>query len=131
MHAHMTNTLNTPVEALEYAYPFIVTEYSIRRGTGGKGKHRGGDGMVREIKLLAEAEATVLSERRVRGPYGVQGGEAGTPGRNVVVRNGDPIELPGKIHLKTHCRATCCVSKPRAEADGARKNSVLNYDLRT
>ncbi len=100
VHAHMTNTLNTPVEALEYAYPFIVTEYSIRRGTGGKGKHRGGDGMVREIKLLAEAEATVLSERRVRGPYGVQGGEAGTPGRNVVVRNGDPIELPGKFTSK-------------------------------
>lgn len=100
VHSHMTNTLNTPVEALEYAYPFLVTEYSVRRGTGGAGKHTGGSGMVREIMLQAEAEATVLSERRVRGPYGVQGGESGKPGENVVIRKGEKETLPGKFNIR-------------------------------
>ncbi len=100
VHSHMTNTLNTPVEALEYAFPFLVTEYSIRRNTGGAGLHRGGDGLVREILLQAEAEATVLSERRVRGPYGLQGGRPGTPGRNVVLRQGEPQALPGKFNTR-------------------------------
>ena len=64
VHTHMTNSLNTPVEALEYAYPFRVTEYSIRRGSGGDGKHRGGDGVVREVELLTDSEVTLLSDRR-------------------------------------------------------------------
>jgi N-methylhydantoinase B len=98
VHVHMTNTLNTPVEALEYAYPFLMTEYSVRRGTGGAGQNNGGDGLVREIKMLADAEATVLSERRHRGPYGLHGGDPGTPGRNVLVRGGSPIPMPGKFH---------------------------------
>ena len=98
VHSHMTNTLNTPIEALEYAYPFLVKEYSIRRGTGGKGRHRGGDGLVREIQLLAEVEATVLSERRRIGPYGLAGGEAGTPGRNTVRKAGVLHERPGKFN---------------------------------
>jgi len=102
VHSHMTNTLNTPVEALEYAYPFLMTEYSIRRGTGGHGQHKGGDGMVREVQLLAEAEATVLSERRSRGPYGVQGGDDGTPGRNSIRHEGEIRELPGKFTARLH-----------------------------
>ena len=98
IHSHMTNTLNTPVEALEYAYPFMVTKYCIRRETGGRGRHTGGDGLVREIKLLADAEVTVLSERRVRGPYGLQGGDPGTPGKNIVRQDGRIKEMPGKFH---------------------------------
>lgn len=74
VHSHMNNTLNTPIEALEYSYPFLVTEYSIRRDTGGQGLHRGGDGIVREIELLWEADVTVLSERREIPPYGIFGG---------------------------------------------------------
>jgi len=97
MHSHMTNTLNTPVEALEYAYPFRVTEYAIRRGSGGRGKHRGGDGLVREIELLSDAEVTLLSERRERGPYGLQGGAPGAPGRNLLVSGQTRTELPGKF----------------------------------
>jgi len=85
VHCHMTNTLNTPVEALEYSYPFMVTEYSIRRGTGGEGLHRGGDGIVREIELLAEADVTVLSERRKVPPYGLFGGAPGHVGKNFVI----------------------------------------------
>ena len=97
VHSHMTNTLNTPVEALEYSYPFLVTEYSIRRGTGGSGLHRGGDGIVREIQLLGDAELTVLSERRKQGPYGLAGGESGAKGRNILIRGGKPHLQPGKF----------------------------------
>ncbi len=97
VHCHMTNTLNTPVEALEYSYPFLVTEYSVRRGSGGAGKYRGGDGLVREIQLLSDAEVTVLSERRVLQPYGLQGGKPGTLGRNVVIRDGKATVMPGKF----------------------------------
>ena len=86
VHCHMTNTLNTPVEALEYSYPFIVNEYSIRRGTGGNGKHKGGDGIVREIELLSDAQVTVLSERRKIPPYGLFGGKPGAVGKNIIFR---------------------------------------------
>ncbi len=105
VHSHMTNTLNTPVEALEYAYPFLVTEYSIRRATGGRGKQVGGNGLVREIELLAPAEATVLSERRERGPYGLHGGEPGTSGLNLLIRKNEEggetqrTTLPGKFSI--------------------------------
>src|SRR5206468_9733782 len=88
VHTHMTNSLNTPAEALEYAYPFRVTRYAVRRGSGGAGRFRGGDGVVREIELLADARVTILSDRRERGPYGLAGGEAGAAGRNWVVRTG-------------------------------------------
>ncbi|MEJ5301228.1 MAG: hydantoinase B/oxoprolinase family protein [Thermodesulforhabdaceae bacterium] len=98
VHSHMTNTLNTPVEALEYSYPLMVTQYSIRKGSGGRGKFRGGDGIIREIKLLADSEVTILSERRRRAPYGLSGGEAGRKGRNVVIINGVENEIGGKFH---------------------------------
>jgi N-methylhydantoinase B len=97
VHSHMTNTLNTPVEALEYSYPFLLTEYSIRRGTGGKGFHRGGDGLVREIQLLSDVETTVLSERRKLPPYGLQGGEPGVVGKNVIIQKHQSKEQPGKF----------------------------------
>jgi N-methylhydantoinase B len=93
----MTNTLNTPIEALEYSYPFLVTEYSIRRGSGGEGKFRGGDGIVREIKLLSDAEITILSERRKIPPYGQAGGKPGKLGMNSVIRGGKKLERPGKF----------------------------------
>jgi N-methylhydantoinase B len=97
VHSHMTNTLNTPVEALEYSYPFLATEYSIRRGTGGHGRHRGGDGIVREIELLCEADVTVLSERRKTAPYGLFGGAPGAVGKNVVIRKNRVQEKKSKF----------------------------------
>ena len=97
VHSHMTNTLNTPVEALEYAYPFWVREYSIRRNTGGKGKHNGGDGITREIQLLSDAEVTVLSERRKTAPYGLSGGKPGISGKNIVIRKNKREEKSGKF----------------------------------
>lgn len=80
VHCHMTNSLNTPVEALEYAYPFRVRQYGYRRGSGGAGKFRGGDGLVREIELLDDAQVTLLCDRQRFRPYGLAGGEAGTGG---------------------------------------------------
>jgi N-methylhydantoinase B len=88
IHTHMTNSLNTPVEALEYAFPFRVRRYSLRRNTGGLGAHRGGDGIVREIELLTSADATILSDRRRTRPYGLMGGEAGKPGRTTLRDHG-------------------------------------------
>ncbi len=99
VHCHMTNTLNTPIEALEYSYPFLVTEYSIRRGTGGAGRHTGGNGIVREVLLLGDAEVTVLSERRHIPPYGLFGGEPGAVGKNIVIRDGAPEDMGGKFSV--------------------------------
>ena len=101
VHAHMTNSLNTPVEALEHAYPLRVRRYSLRPGSGGKGKYRGGDGIIREIEALADAEVTLLADRRERGPYGLAGGKDGAPGKTVVIReDGSSQELPGKFNVR-------------------------------
>ena len=97
-HVHMSNTLNTPVEALEMAYPLRLVRYELRRGSGGAGQHRGGDGLIREYELLGETTVTVLSERRVVGPWGLAGGSAGATGRNTLIHpNGREEELPGKF----------------------------------
>ena len=101
MHTHMTNSLNTPAEALEYAYPLRVRRYSLRPGSGGEGKHTGGNGIVREIEVLGDAEVTLLADRRSRGPYGLRGGADGKPGRAQVVRqDGATEELPGKFNVR-------------------------------
>jgi N-methylhydantoinase B len=101
VHTHMTNSLNTPAEALEYAYPLRVRRYSMRQGSGGSGKYRGGDGIVREIELLGDAEVTLLADRRARGPYGLSGGGEGAPGKAVVIRrDGSSQELPGKFNVR-------------------------------
>ncbi|HEY6274294.1 MAG TPA: hydantoinase B/oxoprolinase family protein [Terriglobales bacterium] len=100
VHTHMTNSLNTPAEALEYAYPLRVTRYSLRRASGGQGKFRGGDGIVREVELLSDAEVTLLADRRTRGPYGLEGGSDGYAGKTEVVRrDGSRAPLPGKTSL--------------------------------
>jgi N-methylhydantoinase B len=97
VHCHMTNSLNTPVEALEYAYPFRVRSYSYRLGSGGAGSARGGNGLIREIELLTPAQVTLLSDRRRFAPYGLAGGGDGATGRAVLIKpGGDSTELPGK-----------------------------------
>ena len=99
-HVHMTNTLNTPVEALEYAYPIRVRCYALRQGSGGDGLHRGGDGLVRDIEFLCPATVTILSERRRVPPYGLRGGKPGARGYNVLKRAGIQQELPGKVEIQ-------------------------------
>lgn len=99
VHTHMTNTMNTPVEALEASYPLRVHRYAIRRGSGGRGAHRGGDGLVREIEALTDVEVTILGERRRFAPWGLVGGMPGRPGRDWVVRGGRRRRIPGKATL--------------------------------
>ena len=96
VHSHMTNTLNTPIEALEYSYPLRIIRYEIRKNSGGKGQHLGGDGIIREIELLTDAQVTLLTERRSTSPYGLAGGEPGQMGENVLIHGDDTIPLPGK-----------------------------------
>ena len=96
IHVHMSNTRNTPVEAMEYSFPIRVETYSLREGSGGQGRHHGGDGLERTLRFLAPATVTITAERRRRGPYGLVGGAAGQPGRNLLQRGENGVELPGK-----------------------------------
>jgi N-methylhydantoinase B len=101
VQTHMTNSLNTPIEALEYAYPFRVRRYAYRDGSGGAGQFRGGDGLIREVELLADAQVTLLADRRRFRPYGLSGGQEGAPGSaSLVTPDGVSTELPGKCSLR-------------------------------
>ena len=101
VHTHMTNSLNTPAEALEYSYPLRVRRYSLRPGSGGEGQYRGGDGIIREIEVLADAEVTLLADRNEHGPYGLACGKDGAPGEATVIRqDGSRQELPGKFNVR-------------------------------
>ena len=101
VHTHMTNSLNTPAEALEYAYPLRVHAYSLRPESGGQGKFRGGDGIVREIEVLADCDVTLLAERRTRGPWGLSGGSDGKPGSAFITRRDGKVErMPGKFSAR-------------------------------
>ena len=99
VHTHMSNSLNTPIEALEHAYPFRVTQYTVRRGSGGDGRWTGGDGLRRDIELLVDGPITLLTERRARGPSGTFGGSDGSPGVNVLIEGGKEIPLAAKVTL--------------------------------
>lgn len=101
MHAHMSNTLNTPIEALEYAFPLRVISYRLRQGSGGAGRQPGGDGLVRTLEFLTPVRAAILSQRRLHGPYGLQGGQPGQPGRNDLIRaTGEVVELPAQASVQ-------------------------------
>jgi N-methylhydantoinase B len=93
VHVAMSNTLSTPVEALELQYPLRVERYALRLGSGGAGRHKGGDGVVRELRALESCRLSIISERRTQQPRGERGGERGAPGRNSL--NGEP--LPAKV----------------------------------
>lgn len=96
IHTHMTNSLNTPAEAMEYAYPMRVRHYGIRHGSGGGGQFRGGDGVVREVELLTDARVTILSDRRTVAPYGLQGGHSGATGRTILINQTEKRVLEAK-----------------------------------
>jgi N-methylhydantoinase B/oxoprolinase/acetone carboxylase alpha subunit len=100
VHTHMSNTRNTPIEAIEHDLPLRIRRYALRAGSGGAGRWRGGDGIVREYEALVETEVTVLSDRRVGAPYGAAGGASGRTGRNTLIRrDGAETPLPGKARL--------------------------------
>jgi N-methylhydantoinase B/oxoprolinase/acetone carboxylase alpha subunit len=116
VHVAMSNTLTTPVEALELAYPLRVERYALRRGTGGDGKRRGGDGVVRELRVLEDCRLSILSERRTRAPRGAQGGGEGAPGRNLL--NGE--ELPAKVTRDLEAGDVVTIETPGGGGHGHR-----------
>ena len=108
VQTHMTNTLNTPIEVLESNYPLRVATYAVRVHSGGRGRHSGGDGLIRSFIFLQPATVTLLTERRRHSPWGLQGGEAGLPGRNLL--NGAP--LAGKVTLNVQSGDTLQIETP-------------------
>lgn len=103
VHTHMSNTRNTPVEALEQALPIRITTYALRQGSGGTGQYPGGEGLIREYEVLTETNATILTDRRESCPYGAQGGAPGGSGRNRLIRaDGREERLPAKARLELH-----------------------------
>ncbi|MGE3842695.1 MAG: hydantoinase B/oxoprolinase family protein [Vicinamibacterales bacterium] len=120
VHTHMSNTRNTPVEAIEQYLPLRVVRYALRPGTGGRGAFRGGDGLVREYEALTSIDVTILSERRKRRPWGLQGGEAGQAGRNTLCRvDGTVEELPSKCRVTLHPGDRLCIETPGGGGYGA------------
>lgn len=114
LQAHMTNTRNTPAESLEHAYPLRVTALRVRAGSGGAGRHRGGDGIERTLELLADARVTVIAERRDRGPWGIAGGAAGRCGETRVRRAGrtGAERMPGKFTIDVSKHTVITVASP-------------------
>jgi N-methylhydantoinase B len=113
VHTHMTNTMNTPVEALELSYPFRVREYAIRRGSGGTGRHRGGDGLVREYEFTVPAHVTIVGERRRHGPWGARGGSNGAPGVDALIEaSGRRRRLTSKTQLDVPAGARLRIETP-------------------
>ncbi|MGE5597294.1 MAG: hydantoinase B/oxoprolinase family protein [Hyphomicrobiales bacterium] len=104
IQTHMTNTLNTPVEAIETNFPVRVWRFELRPGSGGGGRHAGGEGVVKEVEFLGEADVSLVSDRHVAGPYGLAGGEAGAPGAAAVIREDGSEEAMGGTWQR-HLRA--------------------------
>lgn len=112
-HSHMTNTLNTPVEALEYTLPLRVLEYSLRDGSGGRGRHQGGSGIRRKYEFLQTATVTINSERRLNGPYGLQGGKPGKTGANTLIKSdGKARRLKGKETVQVEAGDRLTIETP-------------------
>jgi N-methylhydantoinase B len=121
VHTHMTNTLNTPIEALEGELPVRVNQYRVRPRSGGRGRHAGGDGVVRELEFLSSADVTLLTERRRRRPYALNQGGEGVPGQNTLLSDGKTLRLPAKITLRVGKGGRLRVATPGGGAWGARK----------
>jgi N-methylhydantoinase B len=114
VHVAMSNTLNTPIEALERELPVLVTEYSLRRGSGGAGRHNGGDGVVRELQALSDMTFSLIAERRRHAPPGAHGGEPGLCGRDALIgRDDEPSrELPAKVTGRLHAGERLRIETP-------------------
>jgi N-methylhydantoinase B len=120
VHTHMTNSLNTPAEALEHAYPLRVRRYALRQGSGGAGKYFGGDGIVREIEVLTDCDVTLLSDRRARAPWGLGGGGQGALGKTSVIRvDGSVEEMPGKFSARLRAGERIRIESPGGGGWGA------------
>jgi len=123
VHTHMTNSLNTPVEALESVYPVRVRRYSLRRGSGGGGRFRGGDGVIREIEFLTDVRGSILSERRKLRPYGLVGGSPGRAGSNLLSRSGHATALPSKATFQASAGSVLRIETPGGGGWGKNRKS--------
>jgi N-methylhydantoinase B len=112
VHVHMSNSLNTPIEALEHAYPLRITHYSLRRNSGGSGAHKGGDGIRRDVQILADADVSLLSERRTRAPKGLHGGGEAARGENILVNEAGETPLPSKTTFRVKAGETLSLRSP-------------------
>lgn len=120
IHTHMTNSLNTPAEALEYAYPLRVRTYALRTRSGGQGKFEGGDGIIREIEVLTDCDVTLLADRRERGPWGLAGGEGGSAGcASVVHTNGSVERMAGRFSTRLRSGERIRIETPGGGGWGA------------
>ena len=124
VHVHMSNSLNTPIEALEHAYPVRVRRYGLRRGSGGRGRHAGGDGVRRDIELLVDADISLLTERRLHPPRGRAGGGPGACGENVRIRSGIEEPLPGKVTLRARAGDVISIRSPGGGGGGEEDGSA-------
>ncbi len=121
VHTHMTNSLNTPAEALEYAYPLRIREYRIRRGSGGKGRRTGGDGVIREIETTVPARMSLLSDRRKSGPYGLDGGEDGMTGNAKIIHDGRARKIGSKGSWELQAGDRIRIETPGGGGHGVKK----------
>lgn len=112
VHTHMTNSWNTPIEAFEHQYPVRVRGYRVRVNSGGAGRHCGGEGIIREYEFLADAEVTILSDRRERGPYGLAGGKPGKPGRIQLRHAGKMRQIPAKSKFEVQAGDVLRIETP-------------------
>jgi N-methylhydantoinase B/oxoprolinase/acetone carboxylase alpha subunit len=125
VHTHMSNTRNTPVEAIEHYLPVRIRQYRLRAGSGGAGAAPGGEGIVREYEILTPTTVTILSERRRGAPYGARGGEPGQSGRNTLIRDGQETVLPGKIELQLRAGDRLKIETPGGGGYG--KNAAKEF----
>ncbi len=125
----MTNTLNTPIEALEYAYPLRVLCYEIRHGSGGMGKYRGGDGVRRDIQVLTDAQVSLISERRKLQPYGLEGGKPGLPGQNRIIHAGIEEHIPSKGTFALQAGDTISIRTPGGGGFGLDNSGIADEEL--
>ena len=113
VHSHMTNTMNTPVEAIPLAYPFEVERYELRSGSGGEGRHPGGDGLLREYRFHGPATVTIVTERRRLSPPGLNGGGPGASGQNTLLReDGTTIDLGARAEVRVGPRDLLRIETP-------------------
>ena len=130
VHSHMTNSLNTPVEALEIDFPIEIENYSIRENSGGRGLFKGGNGLIRSYQFNTDSHVSILSERRKNPPHGIQGGDPGKKGENILIRNEKKIKLGSKVNIEIKAGDTLVIKTPGVGFTGFHSAAVKPAGLK-
>jgi N-methylhydantoinase B len=131
IHTHMTNTMNTPIEALEHSYPLLIERYGLRNGSGGEGLHRGGAGIIRSYLFLKKAQVSLLTERRKLAPYGLAGGQNGLTGRNELVQKKKRKKLKGKVVFEAEANDLLVIKTPGGGGWGGPPDTMARRSHKT